>query len=279
MSFITDTLMDRFYRYLGKIKTPGHALVVSGMLAGFCSLLSVIGTRFILADTEASVWPYLSLLAYGMPFLMVLASSFLLIRAFSHLNRRNKLLSEVADRDGLTRLANRTAFTRRGRQMISQARLHQMPLSMIMIDVDHFKTINDRFGHLAGDLALQHLAGVLNSSCRELDLPSRWGGEEFAILLRSANIDGARHFADRVRKSVANAPLYWDGETISLTLSAGVSEFDPEHDDFDDMVKRADKALYVAKSCGRNQVRQSHSCPDVVEGLEQDVEFYEANVA
>ncbi|WP_319533159.1 diguanylate cyclase domain-containing protein [uncultured Cohaesibacter sp.] len=63
--------------------------------------------------------------------------------------------------------------------------------------------------------ALQHLAGVLNSSCREFDLPSRWGGEEFAILLRSADIDGARHFAERIRKSVANAPLYWDGSRTS----------------------------------------------------------------
>ncbi|WP_394699163.1 GGDEF domain-containing protein [uncultured Cohaesibacter sp.] len=90
---------------------------------------------------------------------MVLASSFLLIRAFSHLSQRNKFLSEVADRDGLTRLANRAAFSRRGRQMIMQARLHQIPLSMIMIDMDHFKTINDRFGHLAGDLGLAASGG------------------------------------------------------------------------------------------------------------------------
>ena len=274
MNISTSALLDKFYKYLSKIRTPGHALLVAGILASACSLLSLIGTEFVFYKVEAPIMPFVKVMAYLLPFSMVLISSFVLIRGFIVLDQRNQYLSEVADRDELTRLANRAAFRREGRDMTSQATLNKSALSLVILDVDHFKTINDTHGHLAGDLALQHLAEIMRTTCRDSDVVARWGGEEFAILLRAADVHGAQAFAERLRQSVANSRFFWEGKAVELTLSAGVTEW-YAHDDFDGMLLRADKALYLAKSAGRNQVHVSGYFPEPVDGFEQDVEFSE----
>ncbi|SNY91908.1 diguanylate cyclase (GGDEF) domain-containing protein [Cohaesibacter sp. ES.047] len=279
MSFRESNLLDRLYRYLGTIQTTGHTLLASSIVAGACGLLSVVTSQWVLAATHTPLVPVISAMACGLPFLLVLGSSFILIRGYARLDRRNKILTEVADRDGLTRLANRAAFSRRGREMTQMARVQEAPMSLIMMDVDHFKMINDSHGHLAGDLALQHLASILGQSSRDGDLIARWGGEEFAVLLSAADIDGARAYAERVRKTVSETPMFWNGKELTLTLSAGVTEFNPEHDNLEDMIHRADIALYSAKGAGRNQVCHAPFFLEVIEGYEQDVEFSEASAA
>ncbi len=223
--------------------------------------------------------PFLSLVIVMtslLPFAFILASSFLLLRGFQILDRHNKKLSEEVERDNLTRLANRYAFVRHGRNMLQQAHMQQTPLSLILLDADHFKSINDSHGHLAGDLALQHLAKILSQTSRESDMVARWGGEEFAILLRCADLSGAYGFADRLRERISNTPFYWNGEQVHMTMSAGVTEWQQNDDDLHHMIIRADEALYKAKSKGRNQVQLSHEKIEPVEGFELDVEFCDA---
>ena len=264
-----ESVNERFYRYLSRIKTSGDALLVSGLLASLCSLLSVVGTNLAFQNIDSPILPIVKIMAYLLPFALVLVSSFMLIRGFAHLDQRNKYLTKVAERDDLTRLANRATFFRRGKELLIQAELQHSPLSLILLDADHFKSINDTYGHLAGDLALQHLAEILRHSSRDNDLVARWGGEEFAILLRSANLTGARTFAERLRQSVANSPFIWQGKTVTITMSAGVTEL-WEEDDFEAMVLRADKALYCAKSAGRNQVQIAGIPADGEEDREVD---------
>ena len=117
----SDIVQDQFYLYLSRIKTRGHALVVSAILASACSLLSTAGTQYVFQNVDSPLLPVVSILAYMLPFLLVLTSSFLLIRGFAKLDQHNKYLSEVAERDQLTHLANRNTFFRRGRELANQA--------------------------------------------------------------------------------------------------------------------------------------------------------------
>ncbi|WP_316859003.1 GGDEF domain-containing protein [uncultured Cohaesibacter sp.] len=268
-----QTFFDNFYRYLSKIRTPGHAFMVSGIFAGFCSLASLTGTQLAFRDFESPIMPLVEVLAYFLPFLLVFGSSFMLIQGFSRLHQQNRYLSEIAHRDDLTRLANRAGFLTKGQEMVMHADIENTPLSLIMFDIDHFKQINDSIGHLAGDTALQHISGLLRHTCREFDLAARWGGEEFAIILQCSNIYGASNFAERLRDNIANSPFYWEGHPFRLTISSGVTEWSGEGDSFAAMVERADKALYIAKGEGRNRVRIAKVNLETVDGFELDLQF------
>ncbi len=271
-----ETILESFYHRLGKVETSGQALLVSGLIATTCSLVSSAGAFWAYRTVDTPFLSLAILMITLVPFFFILASSFLLLRGFQILERNNKKLSEEVERDNLTRLANRYGFVRHGRNMLVQAGLQKAPLSLILLDADHFKNINDSHGHLAGDLALQHLAKILRQACRESDLVARWGGEEFAILLRAADLSGAHGFAERLRERIAESPFSWNGKQVELTMSAGVTEWQHNDDDLHNMIIRADEALYVAKSKGRNQVQVSHQQIDQVEGFELDVEFCDA---
>nr|WP_321445740.1 GGDEF domain-containing protein [uncultured Cohaesibacter sp.] len=276
MSTHRETTLESIYRQLGKVKTSGQALLISGIIATISSLLSSAGALLAFRAAETPLLPLVIIWTSLLPFAFILASSFLLLRGFQILDRRNKILSEEVARDNLTRLANRYAFVRRGRNMLQQAHLQQTPLSLILLDADHFKSINDNHGHLAGDLALQHLAKILSQTSRESDVVARWGGEEFAILLRGADLQGAFGFADRLRERISSTPFYWNGKQVQITMSAGVTEWQQDDDDLHHMIIRADEALYKAKSKGRNQVQLSHEQTEPVDGFELDVALCDA---
>ena len=261
---------------MGKVKTSGQALLISGIIATISGLLSSAGALLAFRAAETPLLPLVIIWTSLLPFAFILASSFLLLRGFQILDRRNKKLSEEVARDNLTRLANRYAFVRHGRNVLQQAHLQQTPLSLILLDADYFKSINDNHGHLAGDLALQHLAKILSQTTRESDMVARWGGEEFAILLRGADLSGAFGFADRLRERISSTPFYWNGKQVQITMSAGVTEWQQDDDDLHHMIIRADEALYKAKSKGRNQVQLSHVQTEPVEGFELDVAFCDA---
>ncbi len=172
---------------------------------------------------------------------------------------RNKLRSalENAAHDALTGMFNRRYFERRLREESAHARRHRRPFSVVMVDIDHFKLVNDTYGHEDGDRVLLHVAETLRSGLREDDVACRYGGEEFVLLLRNTDGPAARVVANRLRQSLAGKgiPLGPKDEARHVTFSAGVASAD-ERNGFDvaDVVARADAALYRAKRAGRNRV-------------------------
>ncbi len=163
-------------------------------------------------------------------------------------------LRRLATTDPLTGLANRRAFLDRLEAEVARSRRYPQPLALVMVDVDHFKRVNDVHGHPAGDEVLRRIAGVLRSLARETDLVARYGGEEFALLLPNTDEAGARALAGRIRASVAAAGIPWEDRTLRVTASLGVSALEGEADAPEQLVSRADRALYVAKRTGRNRV-------------------------
>ncbi len=163
--------------------------------------------------------------------------------------RQRELLRTQADTDELTGLLNRRAFNRRLEVLFHRARLASTPLSLVEVDVDEFKLINDRSGHAAGDAALTAVADALKRSVREGELVARIGGEEFAIILPDTDAATSLAIAERCRRS-----LTADGYTgPALTLSAGVATYPMHATDADGLLRAADAALYAAKSAGRDR--------------------------
>ncbi len=160
----------------------------------------------------------------------------------------------LATRDGLTGLYVIRHFRMLSNQAAMEAHQRKASLSVLMIDIDHFKQVNDRFGHAAGDKVLKDVSNILQSCLRESDFAGRYGGEELIVLLRQASCDVAAEVADRIRKLVEQTQCTWDQQQISVTISIGVGTLRPDENVPDPMVRRADEALYRAKHGGRNQV-------------------------
>lgn len=158
-----------------------------------------------------------------------------------------------ADRDFLTNLLNRGAFIRQLKKSISFSQRSKMPISLMIIDVDHFKSINDQHGHSVGDLALIELAKAINRTIRIEDTAGRLGGEEFAIMLPNTSLDSAAMIAERLRQNVADTIIQLSEASFNLKVSIGVSSLSTT-DDVEAMIGRADRAMYAAKSAGRNLV-------------------------
>ncbi len=171
-------------------------------------------------------------------------------------------LRQIATEDELTGLLNRRAGWSRIEQELSRAKRERTPLSVLLMDIDHFKRINDEYGHPVGDEALRLLGDVLRRSRRDYDHVARWGGEEFLLVLPSATAEEAAGAAERIRASVEEAWLpRADGGEVRFTLSVGVAEATADST-LEDLVRRADEALYRAKREGRNRVCVS-PCPAI----------------
>ncbi|MDP3274017.1 MAG: diguanylate cyclase [Deltaproteobacteria bacterium] len=163
----------------------------------------------------------------------------------------------LAATDTLTGLMNRRAFVDSIRREISRCTRHSFSLSLLLLDVDHFKRVNDTHGHGAGDQVLVTVARALERSTRTSDIVARWGGEEFVVALIQSGEAGARIAAERIRRAIATAPTQADGGVvIDISASIGVASVDglDKGCDLDDLVRRADEAMYTAKQRGRNRV-------------------------
>ncbi len=161
----------------------------------------------------------------------------------------------VANRDSLTGLYNHRAFYERLEEESERARAGGRKLSLLMIDIDHFKTYNDTLGHLQGDLVLREVAYLIRNSIRPGDIACRYGGDEFAVLCPGADKTAAREVGERLRTAVELKKLCADGAPgRPVTLSAGVATFPDDADQFRGLVELADGALYVSKKRGRNRV-------------------------
>jgi len=154
---------------------------------------------------------------------------------------------------GLTGARNRHAFNHELHGDILYALMHDTPLSFMMIDIDHFKNLNDTHGHLAGDHALRFTADCIIQTIRETDTMYRYGGEEFGIILRHTQLNGAMRLADRICKHIFETPCMHEGVSLNLSVSIGVTCL-AHHDTAEGLISRADNALYRAKRAGRNQV-------------------------
>lgn len=166
-------------------------------------------------------------------------------------------LREMSRQDPLTGVANRRHFFEVAAEEFSRARRFGRDLSFIMLDIDWFKRINDKWGHAAGDKVLKALCESAQSALRQVDLFARIGGEEFAVLVPDTNLDSAFLLAERLRLKAAALGVAEGPDSISFTLSAGVSSLMPEDASAEDALKRADSALYRAKQAGRNRTEQT----------------------
>jgi two-component system cell cycle response regulator len=168
---------------------------------------------------------------------------------------------EMSVRDGLTGVFNRRYFEERLTAEFAFAARHGSALCVLLVDIDHFKRINDTYGHQAGDMVLRRVAAALRNGVRTEDVMARYGGEEFAVLARGIDVIGARMFAERVRLMAERARIEWDGQRIAVTISVG---FAHNHagaavNKAERLVGAADQALYAAKRAGRNRVEQAAS--------------------
>jgi diguanylate cyclase (GGDEF)-like protein len=195
--------------------------------------------------------------------------SLLALSAFAHLLDRKQDLLEVACSDELTGLASRRRFAAQLRDEILRAERTGRPLSLLLIDVDNLKSINDcGGGHEAGDAALREVAHSLRDACRTTDLASRFGGDEFAIIAPGAAGSDAMDLASRIRQSLRASQIARPRRTIPLTVSIGVADLaDARCRTAEALCHAADTALYVAKSCGRDRAESSSPPPPCSEEL------------
>ncbi len=176
-------------------------------------------------------------------------------RMHDHVNEAREKLEQLAVQDGLTGLYNYRYLQTRMNEEFKRAERYREPLACVMVDLDHFKHMNDRHGHDAGDALLRQTAERLRLAVREIDVVTRYGGEEFLLVLPSTNFSGALSVADRVWRSIGGAPFQLPGTRERVTASVGVAVF-PSRDikSKDQLIKAADRALYQAKGDGRDRI-------------------------
>jgi diguanylate cyclase (GGDEF)-like protein len=180
-----------------------------------------------------------------------------MISLHAELAARVRELDALATTDGLTGIANRRTFQARLEAEISRASRYHTPLALMLLDVDHFKSLNDAHGHQAGDQVLQRMGRLLVSSTRTTDLVARYGGEEFAVILVNTSKGAAQETAERLRARIEAEP--WPNRAV--TASIGIASWGPADDSAGELIHQADQALYYAKKCGRNQVRHFLDMP------------------
>lgn len=197
------------------------------------------------AEIRQSLW--LSLLMC----LLICAVVMLLISLL--IQRYQQRIERLAATDQLTELPNRRGFALLAGQAIEEVRREQQPLSAIIMDLDHFKTLNDTHGHLAGDVVLKGFANQLLASLRRSDIVCRWGGEEFIVLFKNTTLETARQLAEKLRTQLEQQHFFWEDKALRVTISIGLTEL-LDGEDLDALIARADRALYQAKQGGRNRI-------------------------
>jgi diguanylate cyclase (GGDEF)-like protein/PAS domain S-box-containing protein len=179
---------------------------------------------------------------------------FLMIQDVTEIAEYERRLCEVAKTDGLTGVYNRGAFESHLATEFSRKKRYNRQLSLILLDIDYFKTVNDSYGHQKGDEVIRYIAHLLYENVRASDFLARYGGEEFAIILPETDIESAYRVAEKVRRLVETVVFCKDDCRFQVSVSLGVAMWDPSMQSADSLVAAADRSLYQAKSAGRNRV-------------------------
>ena len=237
----------------------GKFLIIGGLLVAIGIFVSRVVGVAMGADQSVSV-DHSSLMQtvthmLGLVVLIFLTVGFVIMTK----ERADALNVVLAMRDELTQLYNRRAVFESLGQHLAAARRNQTPLSVLMLDVDNFKSLNDTFGHAAGDRVLREIASTIQNGLRAQDVAGRMGGEEFLALLPHAKADEASRTAERLRQLIQDVDcLRRCNLKTTLSVSVGVAQFDPvRHAGGDELIQEADQALYLAKARGRNRVELS----------------------
>lgn len=176
-------------------------------------------------------------------------------KANVQLSQKQRDLERLTRQDGLTGLFNRNTFVELTRQELLRAQRQHLPTSILLLDLDHFKKVNDTWGHPAGDAVLRHVAALALRTVRNTDLVGRLGGEEYIILLPGTSVEAARRVAEKLRSQIEASAVEWESTAIRVTVSMGLAGVPAnEKRDFEGLYTDADKALYLAKKNGRNRV-------------------------
>jgi len=204
---------------------------------------------------------YISLLV---PLPMTLTTGAIIFSLMTALEKARSQAHALSMTDSLTGLSNRRHFLQGVRRELLLAQRHQQPVALLILDVDHFKRVNDLHGHSMGDQVLIEISQCCTQALRTTDLLARWGGEEFVVLLPNTHREHAHQLAERVREAVAGlAQLHANSEAVRVTISVGVACADPgQTATLDVLVQTADRALYEAKRSGRNQVAPAQTPRD-----------------
>ncbi|MBB1389015.1 sensor domain-containing diguanylate cyclase [Shewanella sp. SG44-6] len=169
------------------------------------------------------------------------------------LKSANEQLEQLSQTDGLTQLHNRRHWQDCMEKEFDRYSRYGDAASLVMIDIDNFKLINDKYGHPAGDKVIQHIAYLLKQALRETDCAGRYGGEEFGVVLSKTTAEDALNFTERLRKRIEESEIAFENRLIKVTISIGINDLDSEIDNSSTWLSGADKALYLAKQQGRNQ--------------------------
>jgi diguanylate cyclase (GGDEF)-like protein len=162
-------------------------------------------------------------------------------------------IERMATTDGLTGLLNHRVLQQDLTKELRRSERQSIPLSLLLVDIDHFKKVNDTYGHPVGDLVLRGVARILKEEIRDIDTAARYGGEEFAVVLPGTDSAGAKNFAERLRKTIMAETFSADGRTLKVTASIGIASVPADAKTKEELIERTDQALYHAKHQGRNQ--------------------------
>lgn len=221
-------------------------------IGGAFFTLGIISTYCLVAFLVFKFFGFWINIVYPLTASLLSASIITIHSEVANAIERSRLYN-LAIEDGLTKLFVVRHFKETLSKEMAKASRYNKQLSIIISDIDHFKRVNDTYGHLAGDFILRETANIFRSSCREADIAGRYGGEEFIILLPETNREGAVEFAERLRLLISGLTLEYNNTKFNITISFGVAEFKNDNTP-EEFIKRADEALYVAKETGRNKV-------------------------
>jgi diguanylate cyclase (GGDEF)-like protein len=215
-------------------------------------LFTILRVSQVLLALDLPRW-----LEYGFPFTMAFSSIVVTIGLADlslRARRERDMAHHLADHDALTGVLNRRALVRRLHAAVAEARQQKAPLALLFLDMDHFKSINDRYGHPVGDACLRAVAEAIGDELRSSDWLGRYGGEEFVIVLPGTGHDSAMATGERIRACIEALHVHSRGSTLQTTVSLGVACLEGHLDTVDDLIARADAALYRAKTNGRNRI-------------------------
>jgi diguanylate cyclase (GGDEF)-like protein len=249
MAFDRGQMQARFNAWMLRV---GKLRVVAAITA-FSVVVSVLVTWFanavFMPHVPVEEWLYISAIA---PLLISPPISASVLSLLYQLAEARAALVTMAETDPLTGAGNRRYFFDRARLALAEAGARGEPVSIILLDIDRFKRLNDSYGHAVGDEAIIMVAHVCRRIIRAGDVFCRWGGEEFIVLLPAAELEAACALAERLRAGVAAAEV--KGVPEGVTISLGVAELRSRNETLDDIIANADRQLYVAKDLGRNRV-------------------------